>query len=50
VVFDIKTHFWFNVTVQDWELNFLINDAILETVEITKDNVGMKDRDYRRVL
>jgi hypothetical protein len=31
-------------------VNFLINDFILETVEITKDNVGMKDRDYRRVL
>lgn len=50
VIFDIKTNFWFNVTVQDWDLNFMITDAILETVEITKDNIGMKDRDYRRVL
>jgi hypothetical protein len=50
VVFDIKTHFWINVTVQDWDLYFLIKDAILDSVELTKDNVGMKDRDYKRVL
>lgn len=50
LVFDIKTQFWMNVTVQDWDLYFMINDALLDSVEITKDVIGMKDRDYRRVL
>lgn len=36
--------------MEDWELNFMITEAILESVQITKDNIGMKDRDYRRVL
>jgi hypothetical protein len=50
VVFDIQTHFWFNVTVDNWDLYFMINDAILDSVTISKDNIGMKDRDYKRVL
>lgn len=39
-----------NVTVQDFDLYFMINDALLDSVEITKDNVGMKSRDYQKTL
>jgi hypothetical protein len=50
VVFDIKTQFWMNVTVSGFDVYLLMNDAILDSVTITKDIVGMKDRDYTRVL
>jgi hypothetical protein len=50
VVFDMKAGFWLNVTVTEFEVHLLINDAQLYSVEITKDIVGMKDREYQRVL
>jgi len=50
VVFDIKAQFWMNITIEDFDMHIMINDAILQSVEITKDNIGMKDREYQRVL
>lgn len=50
LTFDIKTNFWLNVTVQDFDFYLMIKDAVLEKVEITKDAIGMKDREYARVL
>ena len=46
----MKAGFWLNVTVTEFEVHLLINDAQLYSVEITKDIVGMKDREYQRVL
>lgn len=50
VVFDIKTHFNMNITIKDFDVYFMIGDATLDSVQITKDVVGMKDREYQRVL
>ena len=50
VTFDIKASVTMNITVQDFDLYLLLGDAILESVTITKDVVGMKDREYQRVL
>ena len=50
VTFDIKAQMFLNMTVQDFNAYFLITDAILDSVTITKDNVGMDDRDYQRVF
>lgn len=50
LVWDIKTWFALNATISDFQLYVLLIDAQLESVTITKDNVGMKDRDYQRVL
>jgi hypothetical protein len=50
VVFDIKMQVMLNVTVEDFDIYFMINDAILDSVTITKDVVGMKDREYQKVL
>lgn len=46
VVFDIKTRVYLNITVQDFDLYTTITDALIDSVQITKDNVGMDDRDY----
>ena len=50
VVFDIKAAFWMNITVSEFDVYMLIGDAELYSVEITKDIVGMKNREYQRVL
>ena len=50
VVFDIKAAFWMNITVSEFDVYMLIGDAELYSVDITKNIVGMKDREYQRVL
>jgi hypothetical protein len=50
VVFDIRAEVALNLTVSDFDLYLLIKEAQLHSVEITKDKVGMKERDYQRVL
>ena len=50
VVFDIKAAITLNITVSEFDLFLMVNEAELLSVEITKDLVGMKDRDYQRVL
>ena len=50
VVFDIKTRVYLNITVQDFDLYTTITDALIDSVQITKDNVGMDDRDYQKML
>jgi len=39
-----------NITVSEFDVYMLIGDAELYSVDITKDIVGMKDREYQRVL
>lgn len=46
VVFDIKAAITLNITVSEFDLFLMVNEAELLSVEITKDIVGMKDRDY----
>jgi hypothetical protein len=50
VTFDIKTQVALNVTIKDYKLYLMITDAQLDSVQITQDAVGMKDREYQRVL
>lgn len=50
VRFDIKAAVWMNITVSEFDVYVLIGDAELYSVDITKDVVGMKDREYQRVL
>lgn len=42
--------FAMNVTVDDFDLYLSINDANVGETTITKDTVGMKNRDYQLVL
>lgn len=50
LIFDIKTSFNMNVTIEDFDLYLAIGDATIDSVEVTKDTIGMKNRDYQRVL
>ena len=50
LIFDIKTSFNMNVTVEDFNLYLAIGDATIDSVQVTKDIIGMKNRDYQRVL
>jgi hypothetical protein len=50
LTFDIKTSFNMNVTIEDFDLYLSIGDAQIDSVKITKDIIGMKNRDYARTL
>lgn len=50
LTFNIKTAFNMNVTIEDFNLYLSIGDAQIDSVEITKDVIGMKNRDYARTL
>ncbi len=50
LIFDIKTSFNMNVTIEDFNLYLAIGDATIDSVQVTKDVIGMKNRDYQRVL
>jgi hypothetical protein len=39
-----------NLTVEDFNLFMEIGDVNIESVQVTKDVVGMKNRDYQKVL
>jgi hypothetical protein len=50
VVFTIKMAFNMNVTIEDFNLFMSIGDAEILDAKIVKDLVGMKSRDYRKVI
>lgn len=50
LTFNVKMGFAMNVTVDDFDLYLSINDANVGETTITKDTVGMKNRDYQLVL
>ena len=39
-----------NVTVQDFDLYMSMGDAEILDAKIIKDSIGMKSRDYRKVI
>jgi predicted component of type VI protein secretion system len=50
LIFDIKTNFNMNMTVEDFNLFLEIGEVTIESVQVTKDVIGMKNRDYQKVL
>ena len=50
LVFNIKMAFNMNVTIQDFDLYMSIGDAEILDAKIMKDVIGMKSRDYRKVI
>lgn len=50
MVFNIKMAFNMNVTVQDFDLFMSIGDAEILDAKIMKDVIGMKSRDYKKVI
>ncbi len=50
LIFEIKTNFNMNMTVEDFNLFLEIGDVNIESVQVTKDLIGMKNRDYQKVL
>jgi hypothetical protein len=46
LVLDIKTRFFLNITIIDFDMYTMIQDAFIDSVEIVKDKVGMDERDY----
>lgn len=50
IVFEIKMAFNMNVTIQDFNMFMSIGDAEILDAKLVKDVVGMRARDYRKVI
>jgi len=50
LIFDIKTEFNMNMTIDDFNLFIQLGDITINSVQVNKDVIGMKNRDYQKVI
>ena len=50
LTFEIKTEFNMNMTIDDFALYLQLGDITINSVQVNKDVIGMRNRDYQKVI